>query len=83
MGAADARTVKPGGTVSGYNPDVRFLTRERAIRRGASTGGGADDRQAAVQFLGGDDGRDRSGTSEFCDADQRGRDNDERATRET
>jgi len=75
-------TAGPQGTL-GHGSDVRFLTRERAIRRGASTGGGADDRQAAVQFLSGDDWRDRSATSEFRDTDQRCCNNDERATRKT
>ena len=70
-----------GGT-SGHEPDVRFLTRGRAIRLATPPGGGADDRQAAIQFLGGDDGRDRSMASDFSGADQRCSENDERATRE-
>ena len=53
---ADPKGFEP----SGHDSDVRFRTHETAVVGGAPARDGADDRQAAVQFLGGDDGHDRT-----------------------
>ena len=65
---------------AGYQPHIGFRTRLPVVARHASTRGSPHDREAAIQFLGCDDWRDRAVAAKLTGARERGRDDDERTT---